>query len=470
MDAPLIDRVEREDIALFLGACMACTGQREYYATRGAQAVSIAFLHAYVLGNYRRLYARCLAAGINDFSRAMMVFELLRAGAPSEAATRAEEGALIAATLASMPPQRVYRLFAQLQTARINNRRTRATMRRYLEGRRGGPAFHALKYRKGLRAAARHAHLGLGEVGDFVFGVEQQRWDDPLLETWRKAHFSRHALFELPMTVAEGLAAKMGIARKEFLQGIEHKMTAGERLRVEQSAQASGAALSAVDLSRMGPTRLALYALAQPVSARAALREAWQAASGRAARGLALPGPVAAVLDRSRSSSGSHEKRRRPLAVAMAVDGILRAGAAAAGVGYHARWTTPLDAALHATPRGQTDLAGPLCEALATGPALVVIVSDGFENVGPGAADEVVRVARARLGFRGRVVHLNPVFDPRSYQPQPLGPHIATVGIRDAEDIELCLTLSRFVDGSTPLAALEGFLAARAEALIGGQR
>lgn len=468
MDAPLIDRVEREDIALFLGACMACTGQREYYATRGEQAVSIAFLHAYVLGNYRRLYARCLAAGVNDFSRVMMVLELLRAGAPVDRAARAEEGALIAATLASLPPQRVYGLFERVQAARINNRRTRATMRRYLAGRRSG-AFDALKYRKGVRAAARHGHLGLGEVGDFVFGVERASWDDPLLETWRKAHFSRQALFELPMTVAEGLAAEMGLSRKVFLEGIEHKMTAGERLRVEQSAQASGAALSAVDLSRMGPTRLALYALARPVRERAELRAAWQAATTRAARGLALPGPVAAVLDRSRSSSGSHEKRRRPLAVAMAVDGILRAAATAAGVAYHAGWTTPLDDVLCATPRGQTDLAGPLCDALATGPALVVIVSDGYENVGPGAADEVVRAARAQLGARCPVVHLNPVFDPRTYQPQRLGPHIATVGIRDGEQLGVGLALARFVDGSAPLAALEAYLAERVAALIGGR-
>lgn len=464
MHEALIDRVEREDIALFLGACVACTGQREYYASRGDQAVSIAFLHDYVRGNYRRLYARSLAAGINDFSRAQVVFELLRAGAPAAAEDRAEEGALIEATLAELPPPRVYRLFESLQTARSNNRRTRATMRRYLA--RRGLAFDVLKYRDGVRAAARHTHLGLGEAGDFLFGVTRPTWSEPLLETWRRAHFSRQALFELPMTVAEGLAAKLGVSRKVFLEGIEGRMTAGERLRLERNAAEAGAELAAVDLARMGPTRLALYLLAMPVGERMAHRAAWDAAAERAARRVVLPGPVAAVFDRSRSASGSAEKRRRPLAVAMAVDGMLRAAAARAGVSYAAHWTTALDDTLAATARGQTDLGAPLVAALAAGPALVVIVSDGYENVGPGSAAEVARLARERLGSRAAIVHLNPVFDPETYMPRPLGGPIATVGIRDGEDLSMALTMARFVDGSASIRELEAHLAERAAALI----
>ena len=274
------------------------------------------------------------------------------------------------------------------------------------------------------------------------------------------------------MTVAEGLAAKLGVPRKVFLQGIEARMTTGERLRIERSAEAAGAALATVDLARMGPTRLALYLLAMPISERAKHRDAWQAAVDKAARRVTLPvasdapGAIAAVLDRSRSASGSAEKRRRPLAVAMAVDGILRAAAARAGIAYRAFWTTPLDDTLHGTARGQTDLGAPLIAALATAPSLVVIVSDGYENVGPGSADEVVRLARTRLGSRASVVHVNPVFDHETYRPRPLGDHIATVGIRDGEDLPLALAMARFVDGTASLADLEGFLAARAMALI----
>lgn len=493
--AARIDRVEREDIAAFLDACAACTGQAEYHAERGAQAVSIEFLHRYVLGNYRRLYARTLAAGINHFSRVQVVFELLRAGAPPDPAERAEEAALIEATLAGLPPQRVYRLFRRLARARINNRRTRATIRRYLARRDAG--FDALKYRPGLRAAARHAHAaGLGEAGDFAFARDRERarWSHPLLDTWRRAHFSKAALFDLPMTVAEGLAAKHGIARKAFLEGIAAQMTAAERLRSVRSAERAGARLDEADLARMAPTRLALYLLSMPAAERAAHRPAWRAACAReVARwpDLELPARLAVIVDRSRSSSGSREKARRPLAVALAVAGLLATLAERIGAALDLRWTAaidgthgmsgahsnhdshgihPIDALLDLDPFGQTDLATPLLAALAGRPELVVIVSDGFENDGPGAADEVARVARARLGLAPAIVHLNPVFDADTYRPRPLGPHIATLGVRDGEDLPLALTVGRFVHGARSMADLERLLGERAAALIARRR
>ena len=71
------DTVEREDLVGFINAALACTGQAEFYGDAAGQAVSIGFFHAYVLGNYRRMYAHCLAAGINDFNRALIIVNLL---------------------------------------------------------------------------------------------------------------------------------------------------------------------------------------------------------------------------------------------------------------------------------------------------------------------------------------------------------------------------------------------------------
>lgn len=161
-EARRIERLEREDLVLFVNACFACTGQREFYGDRAGQQVSVDFLHRYTLGNYRRLYARCLALGLNHFNRAMIVGNLLAAGAPADAAQRAEENALLTAALAQLPPQRVHRLFAALAADRVNNRRTRAVMRRYLLEVRD-LHFDAVKYRRRVRVAVRHAHVGLDE-------------------------------------------------------------------------------------------------------------------------------------------------------------------------------------------------------------------------------------------------------------------------------------------------------------------
>ncbi len=60
-----IQHIESEDLVTFINAGFACTRQREFYSDELEQAFSIKFLHEYMLGNYRRLYALTLAAGIN---------------------------------------------------------------------------------------------------------------------------------------------------------------------------------------------------------------------------------------------------------------------------------------------------------------------------------------------------------------------------------------------------------------------
>ena len=474
-------QIEHEDLAAFLAAGATCTGQSGFYTSGEGQQVAVDFLHEYIQVNYRRLYARSLALGLNHYNRGLVLFNLLAAGAPSDAEQRREEGTLIAAALDALPPQRVYRLIRRLRGERVNNRRTRATIKGWVR-RRGNTEFDALKYRAGLLGAARHAHLPLtGEVGRFLFGGAdaQKRWDSSLLETYRKARYSQEALYQLPMTVAEGLAARRGVPRKVFLEKIQGRMTAAERLRTQASAAREGAKVELVDLRRTALTRLAVYLLSlsprEREARRAELEGALAASAARAARaGPALDrtggtGKVAAVLDRSWSAGGSRERRRRPLAVALATSALLRASAPS----YRAFWTLPTEDELLVTRRGQTDLAGPLLEALAWGAELVVVVSDGFENDPPGAAAEVLRIWRERVapGDGGPVVvHLNPVFDPTRYMPRCLGDGVPALGIRDAEELPELLIQARFMAGPHDLTALEGHLARRAAALIARHR
>jgi hypothetical protein len=460
------ERVAREDLVMFINASFACSGQREFYGDASGQSVSIDFLHRYILGNYRRLYARTLAAGVNHFNQSQIVLNLLATGALTRAQDRAEENALVTAALARLPPQRVFRLFEALRDRRVNNRRTRAIMRAYIAGRRDA-AFDAVKYRNRLRIAAAHAHLSLpGELGAFLFhGWKKRAFQTELLETFRQAHFAREAVYRLPYTVAEGLAARHGIARDEFLAGIAGQMTAGEKLRLQKAAAGGEVALD-VDLARAPLTRLAVYVSALAADERARRAPELRAAlAGSAARAYGRSpyrlGRVAAILDRSYSSAGTSEKRRRPLAVAMAASYLLRQAASA----YQAFWTPALAAPddLFATPHGQTDLAGPLIAALRWQPELVVIVSDGHENAPPGAVCQVLRAFRTHVpgGRDVSVVHLNPVFDAEHFAPRTLGPDLPTVGIRDAEDLLTMLGFARFAEGTAPLAELETYLEGR---------
>jgi hypothetical protein len=481
MDTP---QLESEDLVTFINASFASTRQREFYSDKEEQALSLEFLHEYMLGNYRRLYALTLAAGINHFNQAQIVVNLLAAGSPVSVEDRAQEGELIAATLQTLPTNRAFKVLKMLQQRRINNRRTRAVIRRYLTHRKD-QVFEAVKYRQKFRAAVAHAHLNLkGEFGRFLFNLKRRKdfkrnkgfqqqtgFKTPLFESYRQAIYSKEAIYDLPYTIAEGLATKHKIPREEFLAKIENRMTLGEKFRLQKTAERSKNVKLDIDLSKIELTRLAIYILSLPVSERKArydsLHQAMTAAARRAVRYLPIKfGKVAAVLDASYSMSGSSEKKRRPLGVALAASYLLRAACKT----YRSFWTHPISMRreLLIQARGQTPLGEWLLNALSWQPDLVVIISDGFENDPPLGAAEVARVYRQKIDPKHRIeiIHTNPVFDAENYAPRAIGAAIPTVGLRDAEDLPTMLAFARFASGAVPLSVLEAYLSKRVEKFL----
>ncbi|BAY35141.1 hypothetical protein NIES2107_70520 (plasmid) [Nostoc carneum NIES-2107] len=465
-----VEQVAREDLVMFINACLACTGQREFYDDAYGQRVSIDFLHDYILGNYRLLYARSLAAGINHFNQAQIILKLLATGKDTLPQHKEEEGALIAHALNALPPQRAWGVLQQLRQRRINNRRSRAIARDYLQ-QRGDISFHAVKYRPKVRAIASHAHLKLqGELGTFLFrNWKQKVYETELFEKFRQAHFSEQAIYDLPFTVAEGLAVKHKVKRDVFLTRIQQQMTVGEKLRFQGAAERTEKVEIDLDLGKLPLTKLALYILSLPLERRKEQREIFHQALERSARSVLKKAPlklgkVAAVLDCSYSSSGSSEKRRRPLGVAVATHYLLQA----ASQEYRAFWTVPVEDALQVRPHGQTDLATPLLAALGSGADLVVIVSDGCDNYPPNGAAEVLRIFRAKLDPKRRtsIIHCNPVFNSEDFSLRNLSASIPTVGLRDAEDLPTMLGFARFADGSAPLSELEAYLAERVQQML----
>lgn len=474
MSETFSDLVAAEDVLLFVNVAVTATGQREFRSAAGEQRLSLAFLHAYVRVNYRPVYAASLALDINDHNAALVVEQLLRhADEVTTPEEKRREGRLIAARLAALPPQRVYRLFRALRAARVNNRRTRALMRDWLAA-RPDPAHDAVKYRTGMKTAVRHAHLplnrsGHGEVGDFLFAPGRRtRYEHATLDAHRRAHFERAALYELPFTVAEGFAARHGVPRVVFLERIAPRMTRLERLRTQGAGRQA-----ATDLTVMPLTRLALYVLSlgyeERVARRAELTGALRAAARRAAGAHAGTwGRVAAVLDDSYSSSGSGEKRRRPLAVALGCHYLLEALAAPGA--YAPRWTSGGTDPLLVRPWGPTPLGTRVLDALETAPDRLVIVSDGWDNAPPGLAGEVLRVWRTRLDPERRtsVVHLNPVYDANAFDVRRLTPSVPTAGIRDAEDLPSLVEIAQFAEGRTGIEELLAYLDRRVELFLEG--
>ncbi|MEV7295036.1 hypothetical protein ACIQ9K_06600 [Streptomyces microflavus] len=473
------DLVAAEDVLLFVNAAITATGQREFRSDAVGQQLSLDFLHAYVRVNYRRVYASSLALDINDHNALRIVLGLLETSGEASAEERRTEGRLIAARLALLPPQRVYRLFGEVRRAGINNRRTRAIMRDWLAA-RPDLGHDAVKYRGGVKTAARHIHLRcpegaepLAEVGAFLFRPGRlPRYEHRLLDAWRRAHYEQGAVAELPFTVAEGFAARHGMKREVFLKRAAPRMTRLERLRTHSVTQRPE-----IDLTVMPLTRLALYVLSLPFEQRAARRTeltgALRTAARRAAGGHAGSwGRVHAVLDDSFSSSGSGQKRRRPLAVALACHHLLEALAAPGA--YRGLWTSGRGDALLVRPWGPTPLGMRVLDALepepgGAAPDRLVIVSDGWDNAPAGLAGEVLRVWRKRLdpGRRTAVVHVNPVYDADGFDVRRLAAGVPTAGIRDAEDLPALVEIARFAEGRTGAAELHAYLDRRVALFLG---
>ncbi len=468
------ERVEREDLVMFVNACLSCTSQSEFYDEYSysyGQKISLDFLHEYIIGNYRRLYCLTLGAGINHFNQAQIILKLLASGRVDRSCDIENE--LITTTLNLLPPQRAWGLLLQLRKRGINNRRARSIAKTYIMSRGDKLPFQAVKYRSKLRAIVAHFHIKLEpELNNFLFGRWQHRFENPLFEQFRQAAYSASAIYQLPFTIAEGLAVKHQIPRQIFLAKIQSQMTAGEKLRLQDSAAKAKTSIS-IEPQKLSLTKLALYLLsftrAERQERHAEFSSWLQLSTLATLRRIPLKlGKVAAVLDRSYSSFGSREKRRRPLGIALAVDALLRTAAQE----YRTFWTVPIDDALLVTPWGQTNLANPILAALGWQPETIVIISDGWENDPPGAVAELLRVYYGKLDPQRQIsiVHCNPVFNANDYQLKQISPLIPTIGIREAEDLPMVLAFMRFADGRGNLAELETYLRDRSQDVLSSCR
>ena len=245
-------------------------------------------------------------------------------------------------------------------------------------------------------------------------------------------------------------------------------MTAAEKLRYQSAAARTKGVRLDFDLHRAPLTKLALYALSLSWEQREQrsdeLHSAFKEAAAHALRRSKLKlGKVAVVLDGSRSASGSREKRNRPLAVALAATYLLRSAAEEIR-----EFLIPRTEASSREPEypfliaaaGQTAIADAVIDALAWNPELLLVISDGFENDPPGGTEQILQLYNQHLAPANPplMVHLNPVFDAAHYEPRQLAPSMATVGLRDAEDIPTMLGFAKFADGTVRIEGTGGVL------------
>lgn len=456
------DQTAREDVALFLNACMAATRPATKIDLTHGTDQGIVFLHRYVCTHYRALYARVLALPINDFNRLLIVSFLLRDSRERCESQRALERKLIAHTLKDVPVNRVYRCFVDLCRAGVNNRRTRAVMRSFLFA-QPDLAFHAVKYRSKLKRIITHNHIKVGaELYDYLCRGAQarDRWQTPLFERVRLVHFDRSKMYDLPLAVAETLAQKYRVPRRRFLKKMQENMTAKEKIRLD-GAMTRAKVRHSAHLDHAPLTTLVNAALAVPAAQRLEERARWQPRLEKAAAKVVVGlqrrfGRVALIIDNSESSFRLGDAGNRSLATGLAMAYVLPH--LAEHVDYY--WTRPVSEPLAAEAVGMTNLALPLIDALQSGVDTVLLVSDGVETVHRGGADLAVQVARRQRG-PGRslqVLHFNPTFEDQELQPRALGAHITTIGLRDTRYLDFSLEVAHFQHGRRSIHDLTRYL------------
>lgn len=463
------EKVRRDDILTFINACLACTGQSEFYESEYVQTVNIDFLHQYILKNYRNLYADFLAIDINDFNKSTIIFNLLSTGKEINENYKNQENKLIEYGLKTLAPQRVYKLFKKLRDKRVNNRRTRSTIKKYLENKKD-ISFEAVKYRTKFRKAVKHIHLKTdSETSEFLFKgwKTNHNYENALYQSFKKAHYSKESIYELPFTIAEGLAVKWKIKREIFLEKIIPQMSFTEKYRLQNRYKDLKITDLDINYEKMSITKNALYILSLPESEKHEKLEFLEQIMTSSAKNFINKtnlkfNNVVAILDRSYSSSGSTEKRRRPLAISMAVHYLLKN----CSENYKALWTYPTESEVLLNPKGATNIAELLVEAISYQPELIIIVSDGYENAPFEGTKEVMRIFNKKLFSHIKFIHLNPVFSSIDYLPKTISDLIPTLNIRDAENIEFLTNFADYSDNKISLSQLENYFSQKVGKLL----
>ena len=484
-----LERIEREDIVAYLNAGLAATAQAEFYQTKSEQESGIEFLHRYIAVNYRDLYANTLALPLNDFNRALTLRTLLLAGAPKARERAEHEGRLIAHAMRQLPAHRAYNLLESCARLGRSNRRLRATAKRFVLGQKNLP-LHVLKYRKQLERIVRHFHLKLDEESQsvlFALAKRKNAYKTELYEKFRQAHYSREAIFELPYTVAEGLIARHRLSREEFLKRIASKMTRREQERMQRTFERHNLQLDQAS-SRMELTRQLSMVLGmerdEVMEKLPELEANLEAAAKRAASQWPThASTIHVILDVSFSTKSSRERSMRPLAVALSTLYVARAIVGEEGA-VQVFWSDPELRSragrqevhpLLVRPRGQTDLARPLLDSLATEADLLLVCSDGYENSPTGGFEAVWGAWKRRVeprlleaGARRKpleAVHINPVFDAEGFAPRRLASSVPTVCVHHGSDIAFALLVARFDQGLLGFDALKAMIEAHASSV-----
>jgi hypothetical protein len=413
------------------------TGQATFYNIKQEQENILKDLHAIALGENRRIYALSGLLPMNDRSKQMVLFNLLASGKQTQAPEL--EWRAIESICGTLPFNRTLNLLLEIKEKGINNSRTRRLgawlWKRY------GDAYRVIKYRAKFRALLRHCHIpegkdpGLAELHRWLFDrVRDSELVEynPMLKARLAAVKDYDSLFALPFDIAKDMAIclhnqKADTFTQEFAS--RGRLTRKEELRAQATAGIE------VNYRKFTLLELLRHLYAHPEESTKIAPLLTEKANSLASKLTLLP-KVALVIDNSLSTSGSAQRAYYPVAVIEAIARVLLAVKTSEVTAYYTG--EPFDGTRF-KPQGATPLREPLVQALVARPDLIIILSDGYENIAAGSVAQIVNTKAVKASQIG-IVHLNPVAAAESMGTKKLADSIPSLGISNLEQLPL-LTL-----------------------------
>ncbi len=345
------------------------------------------------------------------------------------------------------PIPRLLREWAVWRKERLNNARSKTLVLNFLLGDSRLESW-ALKYRPNLRRVLSHAwgdartrrirkaalallnhgtfngsqpemdawvfrfarngeenHRSICETLCFIFRDYPECFQNDKFAQYVEAISDPEKLPGLPYDIAVGLRNKLhkNFPMQRILESraTQNQMSQKQQVRLQKTAENAEVDLK-MDLSRLPLVDILKYGYERGFD-----DEVRTALSDRTSKDALTipfrPRHVAVVIDTSQSMFGKGDRKLHPMVVALSVGLVMKQVAQRCDLFFTTDQNNEFP-----MPQGDTDLAASVLEAYKTGPDLVLIITDGYENVSAGTLEFVIE-ALNRLGIQAPLMQLNPV-------------------------------------------------------------
>jgi len=429
----------------FINASNTSIAKETFYNTEDEQMISLSKIHSDALNASRIFYAlMLLVESATDENKKLIALNLLE-NTKVSLEQKKWENALMLQAFSKMQVNRVLDIFNYLVDMKVNNSRTRNLILEFLKRNNRSLSLWAIKYKRAFRRIIRHAHISSKLHEAILFLSKRCPVKDPLLQNYYFAKAGeKSAIYNLPLTIARGFAAKYKISKEEFLKTFAEK---GKLTQKESRQQAQEFKAEGID-TEVDPTKLSLFDLyiyldslvTLPIEA----EEYVEKAAKRHVKNIAYRfNDVGLVLDTSLSMSGTEKTKKHPLYRSLAFSVLIKE----LSDKYKEYRLNKIPTFI---PRltAETNYANALLEALKAKHKFIFIIGDGYENSPyEGIANQIISIFKRKIDINNEVIfiHFNPVFAAEAKGVRKLFSedlNIKSIGIRDEKSLTSALFLA----------------------------